>query len=731
METIEKVNALPKTPFKGSYKQFLEYVKQYPAAAESAHARFYRLWVQKGTNEARTVQLQNLYGNSNITAFNATRNFYGVERSLHEMAVKYLYPAAMGGETSKQACVQIGPPSSGKSDLDNTLKALFRNAEPVPYLAQSRVRDNPLNLLYMIPIVAADKADKEGAENFEQRVTEIKLEIMEELGLRQLVELTSRVKDILRANALDEEFDAIARLAAEDLVSAIVYGLGMPKSTRSVVFAPEPIVQDLVRGLKLKPGKPISIAEYPVDSFRFSSDFEGSVGIVDVSEVNPINFDISEWIGSENLAMMGRVEPDDPRSVQLNGAFNKGNRGIVILTEGLKNPPEAQRILLEALQGRRVRLPNPLGGSVGFDGVVIINSNESEYNKFVNVRENEPYLDRFYRIWFPYPVEKSQAKRVIEKIWGSSEFAKAEAEGGVHVDPDVFDYLAHLEILTRIEKHPSVPLNMKVEAYDGRDLRAKGMGMKLTVHDLRESASAREGLEGQSPRETAKILNSVAAEVRGKGNTVTSRLVRERLREWYKTNVNDEKKRDALLGLVANEQDEVRNKTLRDIVLQSLIESFPAECEATWQKYLDNIRAFALNQSVKSQAGYARGPVGGDETFMREIETDPDWGVTLAEAPKFRAEILAAVNQHLTEKRTANVPYTCHQAVRRCIERYVLKKVRSGARLFSSASARNDEDRRKINDAKERLVKQYGFSEWSAEELLREAEENSDFLVER
>jgi predicted Ser/Thr protein kinase len=123
--------------------------------------------------------------------------------------------------------------------------------------------------------------------------------------------------------------------------------------------------------------------------------------------------------------------------------------------------------------------------------------------------------------------------------------------------------------------------------------------------------------------------------------------------------------------------------------------------------------------------------VGGDETFMREIETDPDWGVTLAEAPKFRAEILAAVNQHLTEKRTANVPYTCHQAVRRCIERYVLKKVRSGARLFSSASARNDEDRRKINDAKERLVKQYGFSEWSAEELLREAEENSDFLVER
>lgn len=731
METTVMNGSLPKTPFKGSFKDFLSFAALHPAACESAHARFFRLWDSKGYNDARSLQVQNLFGDTNLRAFNATKNFFGTERAMHEMAVKYLYPAAMGGETSKQACVQIGPPSSGKSDLDNTLKGLFRNAEPVAYLKESRVRDNPLNLLYMIPTVAADKADLEGAEDFEKRVLEIKLEIMEELGLRQLIALNSRVKNILAGAGLDERFDSIAELSTEDFVSAIVYGLGMPKSTRSVVFAPEPLVQDLVRGLKVRPGKPIAIADYPVDSFRFSSDFEGSVGIVDVSEVNPINFDISEWIGAENLSMMGRVDTDDPRSVQLNGAFNKGNRGIVILTEGLKNPPEAQRILLEALQGRRVRLPNPLGGSVGFDGVVIINSNEAEYNKFVNVRENEPYLDRFYRIWFPYPVEKSQARRVIEKIWGASEFARPESEGGVHVDPDVFDYMAHLEILTRIEKHPSVPMNMKVEAYDGRDLRAKGMGMKLTVHDLREAASAREGLEGQSPRETAKIINSVAAEVKGKGNTVTSRLIRERLREWFKANVVDDKKREALMGLIANELDEVRNKMLRDIVLASLIESFPAECEATWQKYLDNIRAFALNQSVKSQAGYARGPVGGDETFMREIETDPDWGVTLSEAPKFRAEVLAAVNQHLTEKRTANVPYNCHEAIRRCIERYVLKKVRSGARLFSSASARNDEDRRKISDAKERLIKQYGFSEWSAEELLREAEENSDFLVER
>ncbi len=719
---------LPKTPFKGSFRELLAFAAQYPAAVESAHARFYRLWTARGFNEARSLQVQRLYGNENLVASVATESFFGTERALHEMRTRYLYPAAMGGETSKQACVQIGPPSSGKSDLDNTLKSLFRNAEPVPYLEKSRVRDNPLNLLYMIPTVAADKADAEGADDFEARVLQIKIEIMDECGLRDLITLNESVTAILKQKGCPRTFEGIAQLPTEDFVSAIVYGLGLPRGTRNVVFAPEPIVQDIVRGLQINPGKPVEIAAYPVVSFRFSSDFEGSVGIVDVSEVNPINFDIAEWIGAENLSMIGRVESDDPRAVTLNGAFNKGNRGIVILTEGLKNPPEAQRILLEALQGRRVRLPNPLGGSVGFDGVVIINSNESEYNKFVNVKENEPYLDRFYRIWFPYPVEKSAARRVVEKIWMSSEFARS---GGVRIDPDVFDYLAHLEILTRLEDHPAVPRNMKVEAYDGRDLRARGMGMRLTVHDLRELASAREGLQGMSPRETAKILNSVAAEVVGKGDTVTTRLLRARLREWFKSNVTDEQQLERLMALISNELDEVRKKTLRDIVLASLIESFPAECESTWQKYLDNIRAYALNASVRSSAGYARGPVGGDEAFMREIESDPDWGVTSAEAPKFRAEILAAVNQYLTEKRNRTVPYTCHEAVQRCIQRFVLKKVRAGARLFSTRSARTDEDRRMISDAKERLVVQYGFSPWSAEELLREAEENSDFLVEK
>jgi serine protein kinase len=114
---------------------------------------------------------------------------------------------------------------------------------------------------------------------------------------------------------------------------------------------------------------------------------------------------------------------------------------------------------------------------------------------------------------------------------------------------------------------------------------------------------------------------------------------------------------------------------------------------------------------------------------MREIESDPDWGVTSAEAPKFRAEILAAVMQHTTETRSSTVPYSCHDSLKNCIERYVLRKVQETARTFSTTSARSEEDKRKLSEVKRRLIEDFGFNEFSADELLREAEESKGFML--
>ena len=724
---------LPQTPFRGTFRELLALVKKYPAMVESSKARLYRLIVREGINEKRSAELERLYGTDTVKAFNAFKMFYGTERSVHEFVVNYLLPATLGAEADKQAPVLIGPPSSGKSDWVSRLKTILRGAEPVPYNDACPVHDNPMSLLYMIPVVAERQADSEGTSDFNSRFAELKLDQLKSLGLEDLIDYNSMVKQILSANGLeDNSLASVAALPVDEMVSAIAYGLGLPKGSRNAIGAPCPHCQERILGEFAYKGKAVSIADFPVNSMRFTTDFQGSNGIVDVAEVQPLNFDLATWIGSENLALMGRVDARDPRAVNLNGAFNKGNRGIVILTEGLKNPPEAQRVLLEALQGRRLGLPAPQTGSLFFDGIILIHSNEEEYVKFINNKANEPYADRFWRIWFGYPLELSQDIKVLRKFFASSEFAKPVSEGGVHVEPMVFEMASRLQILTRIEPHPTVPLNVKLAVYDGREVRQHGMGTKITLEDLKNAASAREGLSGMSPRETTKILTAVASEALGTTNCITSKAYRDRLRSWFKSNVTDEKQRERLMGFIARELDESRKKEAQRVILASMIDGFKDECQSLFEKYVDNIEAYARHTAVRRPGGYNVGQIGGDETFMREIESDPDWGVTSAEAPKFRAEIMVAVNQYLSENRnTKMIPYTCHEAVRKCIERYVLRRVTSTARIFSSGSSRTEEDRKKLASAKDRLIADYGFCPHCADELLREVEENPDFLVEK
>jgi serine protein kinase len=721
METTKKLT-LPNQAWKGSFRDLLPRIKEFPALAESSHSRLHRLIEREGVDEIRSAAVQRIYGRESLQALKAFRNFHGIEVPLYTIQQEYLLPARMGAEASKQAMVLIGPPGSGKSDWTNTVKALMRKAEPIPYNGQCPIHDHPLSLLYMVPTLAERHADAKGGEDFLADLHAEQLAILESLGLDKLVDINSAVKEILARNGVsDLNLRGIAQLPADDLVSAIVYGLGLPKSTRNVVGPPCPFCQALVLGEYINPGVEVPLAEFPIQSMRFSTDFQGSCGIEDVPEVQPLNFDIASWVGSENLGLMGKVNPPDPRCVLLNGAFNKGNRGLVILTEGLKNPPEAQRILLEALQGRRVGLPSPLTGSVFFDGVIMINSNEGEYVKFINDKVNEPYVDRFWRIYFPYPLERSEAEKVDRKLWNSSEFAKPVEEGGVHIEPLVWPYLSRLEILTRIEDDDAVDRNIKVDAYDGRDIRNKGMSTKVTVEDLRARASWREGLEGISPREVAKILNAVAGESIGHGNCVTSKVLRNKLAAWFKVNVQDEKRRERLMGFLGKELDEARSKEAQKIVIASLIESFEEECQKQWERYLDNVRAYLSGKSVKSSYGSNFGRA--DEDFLRKVESSPDYGVSSAQADRHRGEVMRAVTDYLAANPGAKrIPWDIHDASKGCIRDLVLSQVQNAARLFGSASARTSEDSKKLAAALERLVAR-GFCAHCADELLNEAQE--------
>jgi hypothetical protein len=55
--------------------------------------------------------------------------------------------------------------------------------------------------------------------------------------------------------------------------------------------------------------------------------------------------------------------------------------------------------------------------------------------------------------------------------------------------------------------------------------------------------------------------------------------------------------------------------------------------------------------------------------------------------------------------------------------------VQETARAFSTSSARSEEDKKKLSEVKRRLIEDFGFNDFSADELLREAEETKGFVL--
>jgi serine protein kinase len=713
--------------------QALELGKEYPALFESAFGRMERLILREGLDELRMARLQRLGYPKTVKSYNAfSKRFKGIDAPIHRFVNDFIVAGASNGEAAKQIFVAIGGKGSGKSQFFNALKRLARKAEPMPYNGGCPVHDNPLSMLYMIPTLAEKRIDSEGFEgDYLEALVSFKADILKSLGLDKLIDFNHpKVKSLLSKNDSALTIEGVAELDIEDLVSAVIFGLGMPEGTRGAVGHPCPFCQVKVLGLFEYAGRAVPIDQFPVGWFRYSTDFEGSIGIVDVSEVEPNNFEIGTWIGWEDLSQAGRYQPGDPRNVVLNGALPQGNRGWVMFTEGFKNPKEARRVELEATQGKRVPLPAPLVGSLFIDEMLAINSNEAEYNSWINDPANEPYKDRYMLTWFKYPLEMDAAREIFLAIWGETEFANPASPKHTHLDPMVPELAARLEILTRIEPHTGLDPNAKVDAYNGVAIRQKGQ-TKLSLDALRNAASAREGLTGNSPRELAKQVGALAAEAIDDGSCVTARAFFQRLVVEARENFSDEEAYKAYLKLVNTLLDESYRREASRMWLAACIEGFTGKAQEIFDKYLDNIQAFATNQSIQSPGGYTRVPGGGDTRFMREIESDPNWGVTESEAPKFRAEIMIAVNNWMKENRgKANVPYTCHEPVRRCIERYVVNQLRSTARKLSLRSVRSDEDKRHLAEVTRRLVSDYGYCEHCANELLKEVEEKESFLIE-
>lgn len=762
---------------KATLKDLLKVVRRHPAYFETTHAAMHRLFIREGLDHSRTDDVLRFIGKE-VPAYLSCKKFFGVEESIHEVVNDYFGQARMGGRARRKAIAITGSPGSGKSDFVNLLtRDILRKREPIPMLAGSPMGNNPLSALFLPNLIAAKKCRNRSAE---QRAELIR--IIESLDLTGEAELNFDNADLVEI-VTKHGFDAGQELTSEDLaticaasekdfVHVVCYGLDLPKSTVDSLVEPDPWSQDVVLGEFFGPGLidpmiredagldekfmalkgkkkddpaygrfddkyAVELCDFPIDNIHMSR----GEGIVDVAEVQPINFDLKVWRGDENIGTIGMYDDRDPRTVSLNGYFNKGK--FVVLTEGFRNPSEGFRVLLEALEGQRLPLPEPLAAhhpdGVRWEGAVLIHSNDEQWNKFFSDPAHRAHNDRLHWVSWRYPLEPKQSAMVNAKLYNASAYGRSAEDGGVHLEPLMEAYTGMFRVFTHIDwdSKGGLPVMSVLNAFNGETVRQTGMGTEIDVRALRQDAPWTEGLPGMSPREMDSHIGTLAATaldeytrgLRSSAGFTVAELRDHLILKFRKDPRIDKKDKERWIGFLEGDlETKFRRVELSRVYKAAFIPNFADLAQQFFRKYLEYIRA--INQGIP-RSGLAGGQVLTEQKmqqFLQEIESSDSIRINTAQADKFRANVLVAVDAYKDEHGVPEPPYTCHEGLRRCIESYVLRQGKDITGVVGLTSM-SKEERERLDSAKQRLIEEHGYDSYTAEQLLLEVATTRDFLT--
>src|SRR5690242_5341418 len=239
----------------------------------------------------------------------------------------------------------------------------------------------------------------------------------------------------------------------------------------------------------------------PIRTVSFSKRARRGIGVV--PPVDPNNQDTSVLIGSEDISKLDRYSEGDPRVLELNGAFNVGNRGMVEFIEVFKNETEYLHTMITATQEKFVPAPGR-HGTIYVDTVIVAHSNEAEWQKFKADHTNEAILDRIVVVKVPYNLRLSEEVKIYKKFLGRSKF-------NAQISPHTLEIASMFAILSRLEPTSKCDLMTKLRLYNGEEVVEKGRTKKIDVAELKDDAK-REGMSGISTRFIMKALDNALSD---------------------------------------------------------------------------------------------------------------------------------------------------------------------------------------------------------------------------
>jgi serine protein kinase len=445
--------------------------------------------------------------------------------------------------------------------------------------------------------------------------------------------------------------------------------------------------------------------DFPIETRSFSKRNRVGVGVV--PPVDPNNQDTSVLIGSEDISKLDQYSEGDPRVLELNGALNVGNRGIVEFIEVFKNETEYLHAMITATQEKVIPAPGR-HGMVYVDTCIIAHSNEAEWQKFKADHTNEAILDRIVVVKVPYNLRLSEEVKIYQKIIRNSDFR-------AHVAPHTLELASMFAILSRLEPTSKCDLMTKLRLYNGEEVVEKGRTKKIDVAELKEDTK-REGMNGISTRFIMKALDNALSD-NVSGNCINPINVREALISMTKeADLADDTRKQYLEFLQDTLHKEYLDLLEKEIT-RAFVYSYQEQAEALFQNYLDHAESYVNKTKVRDRNTKEELPP--DEGFLKSIEEQI--AIIGSAAEGFRQEVIAYL--WATSRRGEKVSYRSYEPLKEAIEKKLMTSVRDISRIITKARTRDEEQTEKYGSMVKNLLEN-GYCESCVDVVLKYAANN-------
>ncbi len=425
------------------------------------------------------------------------------------------------------------------------------------------------------------------------------------------------------------------------------------------------------------------------------------IGIATFQPKDEKNQDSTELTGDINFAKIGHFGKDsDPCAFNFDGELCVGERGIVEFIEVLKLAKEFLYDLLGVSQEHNIK-PKKFA-QISVDEFILSHTNAPEFKKLQSDPTMEALRDRTVKIDIPYLLKWSDERKIYEHCYRNVR---------QHVMPHTFEIAAFWAILTRLHDSDDGDLDLqkKVKLYDGKSLPGFTEDKIKELRDKYPDEGMNKGVSARYVQD--KIANCLARHT----DYINVFMVLDEIKKGLKGS-----------ALISNPQDraeyeqrtELAVKELDDILKNEVQKALVADEEAIIRlcdKYIDNLMAYVEKRKVINPITQRDEPP--DERLMRAIEQKikiPEQG-----SDDFRRSIMAFIGG--LSRRGEVFRWDSNPELKVAFEKKIFEDTKDHIKLSAISSQQSVVDKdlqEKIDAIKARLIKQYGYNEKSAQDVL-------------